>query len=290
MDATQRILELSGKGLSDKEIADKLKVEGVTNAKGENFTLKSVQARRLRARKKRSETSDGSDGMVVAESSDISEGAILTAASEVSGISDAPPSFPASEPSDISDVKQGPKVSETSEASGAQQVSEISDSSDVRQSSEVSDISEINNIASDASDVSESIPLPETWRRQIIQIVQTEIQAMFQSQTVPKLQAATPDLPPTPPEKIPGEKGRPVNPGGRAKIAGTVDKRLEELFQEWRESKGITLSRALDAALWHFLGKPKLSFERSDTAETSDETQPDAWSVLHATQDKDHAD
>jgi hypothetical protein len=233
MDATQRILELSGKGLSDKEIADELKVEGVTNAKGENFTLKSVQARRLRARKKRSETS---------------------------------------------------------EASGAQQVSEISDSSDVRQSSEVSDISEINNIASDASDVSESIPLPETWRRQIIQIVQTEIQAMFQSQTVPKLQAATPDLPPTPPEKIPGEKGRPVNPGGRAKIAGTVDKRLEELFQEWRESKGITLSRALDAALWHFLGKPKLSFERSDTAETSDETQPDAWSVLHATQDKDYAD
>jgi hypothetical protein len=65
------------------------------------------------------------------------------------------------------------------------------------------------------------------------------------------------------PKNFRGEKGRPVNPGKRTKIAGTVNAELERLFQEWRESRGITLSRALDAALWHFLGKPKLSFETS---------------------------
>jgi len=104
----------------------------------------------------------------------------------------------------------------------------------------------------------DSDPIPEGLKYAIVQIVRAEVKAMMESQTVPKLQA---ELPPLPKEKIQGGHGRKVAPGGRTKIASTLDKELERRFQEWREERGLTLSRALDVAIWHFLDKPPLSFE-----------------------------
>jgi hypothetical protein len=138
--------------------------------------------------------------------------------------------------------------------------------------SETSEVSD-KPVASDIPEISDVSLLPEAWKAEIIEIVRQEMQAMMEIQAVPKLQTEALDLPPMPSEKIKGEHGKPINPGKRTKIAGTVDAELERLFQEWREDKGkgITLSRALDVALWHFLGKPKLSFEPSEISETSDE-------------------
>jgi hypothetical protein len=137
--------------------------------------------------------------------------------------------------------------------------------------SETSDVSDDSFGPSGTPDISDITPLPEAWRTEIIEIVRQEIQSMIQDQTIPTPQTEAPDLPPMPSEKIKGEHGKPINPGKRVKVAGTVDAELERLFQKWRESKGITLSRALDVALWHFLGKPKLSFEVSELSEISDD-------------------
>jgi hypothetical protein len=144
--------------------------------------------------------------------------------------------------------------------------------------SETSETSDKTVDVSDRPDISDRTQLPEEWRRQISQMIQTEFKTMMASlQTVQKNQTAQtgpariPELAPMPSERIKGQHGKPVNPGGRVKIAGTVDERLEALFQQWREARGITLSRALDAALWHFLGKPKMSFEISDQSELSDD-------------------
>jgi len=108
-------------------------------------------------------------------------------------------------------------------------------------------------------------PLPEAWKHEIIQIVRAELNAAMKSlQAVPISPKDKPELAPAPPERIMGEHGKKVNPGKRVKIAGTADAELVRLFEQWRQERGITLSRALDAALWHFLGKPALSFERSE--------------------------
>ncbi len=128
--------------------------------------------------------------------------------------------------------------------------------------------------------------IPEKWKQEIKDMIRAELKTFLSSQTVKRSITQDPDLPPMPQEKIEGTKGRPVNPGSRAKIAGTVDSELERRFQEWRESKGISLSRALDAALWHFLGKPKLSFELQDASDAGS----DAWSVLHGTAPEDYED
>jgi len=102
--------------------------------------------------------------------------------------------------------------------------------------------------------------LPDSMRAQIVEIVKAEVRAMLEDPTVPKFQG---ELPPTPAEKIPGEKGRKIAPGGRKKLASTLDRELERRFQEWREERGLTLSRGLDVVFWHFFGKPKMSFEVS---------------------------
>jgi hypothetical protein len=53
--------------------------------------------------------------------------------------------------------------------------------------------------------------------------------------------------------------------GQREKLSTTVDSALFELIKE-RQQAGQQLSHILDSALWHYFGKPKLSFE-SDTSE-----------------------
>ena len=86
------------------------------------------------------------------------------------------------------------------------------------------------------------------------------------------------ELPPLP-TKEKGEKGRPVGKGERVKLAGTCDKALAQRLEGWRKERGMSLSRAIDTALWHFLGKPPLSFEISEVSDK----ESDAWAVLHAT-------
>jgi len=116
-------------------------------------------------------------------------------------------------------------------------------------------------------------PLPEAWKHEIIQIVQAELKTAMESlQAIPESPKQGLELAPAPPERIMGEYGKKVNPGKRVKIAGTADAELVRLLEQWRQEKGITLSRALDAALWHFLGKPKLSFEIPEGAEIERES------------------
>jgi hypothetical protein len=101
----------------------------------------------------------------------------------------------------------------------------------------------------------------DSLRDLIRAIVREEIQAAMESRT---LLTDRIELPPLP-QKMAGPHGKPIGRGQRAKIAGTVDKELARRLEEWRRERGITLSRALDAALWLFLGQPPLSFESDKT-------------------------
>jgi hypothetical protein len=117
--------------------------------------------------------------------------------------------------------------------------------------------------------------IDDDMKAEIVKIVQSEIKAIMENQTVPK---SLIELPPQPKEKEPGEHGRKVAPGGRKKIASTLDEELERLFREWLKERGLTLSRGLDVVFWHFFGKPPMSFE---TPKGTDK-ESDARSVLHA--------
>jgi hypothetical protein len=112
--------------------------------------------------------------------------------------------------------------------------------------------------------------LPEEWKSQIIQIVREEIQAMMESQMLPKDRTElAPKL--SHDQKVMDPKSkRKKGPARRPKIAGTVDPELIHRFEEWRKERGLTLSHGLDTVLWHFFDKPKLSFEISDKSEESD--------------------
>jgi hypothetical protein len=48
--------------------------------------------------------------------------------------------------------------------------------------------------------------------------------------------------------------------GKREKLATTIDATLFELVKE-RQQSGQQLSHILDSALWHYFGRPKLSFQ-----------------------------
>ena len=98
-------------------------------------------------------------------------------------------------------------------------------------------------------------------RKEIVEIVRAEIAAMSDIQIGQNIQ--TIEVPPRPAEKVPSKKSsRKVSPEKREKIATNCDAELLRLFTEWRTKRGLALNRALDAALWHFLSKPKLSFEK----------------------------
>jgi len=102
---------------------------------------------------------------------------------------------------------------------------------------------------------------------QIHEIVRKEIQSVMESQRIQRRPSDLLEVPPSPGEKIKGEKGRPANPGKRVKLAGTVDVELERLFREECTKRGISVSRLLDTVLWHYFGKPRLSFETSDKSD-----------------------
>ncbi len=67
------------------------------------------------------------------------------------------------------------------------------------------------------------------------------------------------DTPPLPPKKGPAGK---AFAGSKKDIRALIDSELWKLFDnECRNRFGGNQSRALDAILWHYFGKPKLSFE-----------------------------
>jgi hypothetical protein len=100
--------------------------------------------------------------------------------------------------------------------------------------------------------------ISEAMKAEIRSIVREELQASSQP---PVAQLELPPLIDTD-KKVLSERGHKMAPAKRPKIAGTVDAELLRLFEDWRKERGISLSRALDTALWHLLGKPKLSFEK----------------------------
>ena len=51
--------------------------------------------------------------------------------------------------------------------------------------------------------------------------------------------------------------------GRREKLSSTVDSALFELIKQ-RQQMGQQLSHILDSSLWHYFGRPKLSFESDD--------------------------
>ena len=51
--------------------------------------------------------------------------------------------------------------------------------------------------------------------------------------------------------------------GKREKLSSTVDSALFELIKQ-RQQMGQQLSHILDSSLWHYFGRPKLSFEADD--------------------------
>jgi hypothetical protein len=222
----ERIMELIAQGKNNAEIEGILKKEGVKNARGKPFTRKTIEMRRLRLKDK--------DKL--------------------------------SEVSDLSDIRNTcDLLSEIAEKSGnlAEADSGASRSLDT-ETSEVSD----QTIPTIEPAAATGETLPEKWKEEIVQLIHREFDSFIHSPDISIHRQApdesTYDLPPIPQDKIPGASGRPVNPGKRVKIAGTVDAELDRLFQEWRDSRGMSLSRALDTALWYFLGKPKLSFEVSE--------------------------
>ncbi len=117
--------------------------------------------------------------------------------------------------------------------------------------------------SSHKSNTPETPLIPKDLQTLIALMVTDEVNARMEGQKYPICQT---EEPPLPKRTATSEKGKPKAPGERVKIAGTIDSVLGAKFDEWRLEKGITLSRALDIALWHFLGKPKLSFEK-DTEE-----------------------
>lgn len=97
------------------------------------------------------------------------------------------------------------------------------------------------------------------------QIVRNEVERMMESirPTSDLLEAA-----PFPSEKLPREgKGRPPSPGHREPLGTTLDGELYKLFREECIKRGMTAARLLDTIIWHYFGKPRLSFEISDESD-----------------------
>jgi hypothetical protein len=232
------------------------------------------------------------------------QGALLSDLSKTSDTRIEPPAEPepiaTSEVSDTSEVIPDQKTESDQTAEQALEsplTSDMSEPTDDTTETLPSDRLDTSDAAqpvmSELSVISDNASMPEAWQDQIRQIVQKELSAMqpeprFNKEDIVQIiqkeltsmQATlqmvqtdqTPSLvpAPTPGERIKGDKGKPVNPGKRVKVAGTVDEVLERRVREWCRENRTTLSYALDAALWHFFGKPKLSFEVSDASETTD--------------------
>jgi hypothetical protein len=70
-----------------------------------------------------------------------------------------------------------------------------------------------------------------------------------------------PEEAPRPPSE--GRKGYTV---ARDKLGITLDPELHKLVLQEAKRRGISISRVFDTALWHYYGKPRLSFEPDDAS------------------------
>lgn len=232
---TRRIFELKNAGKTHAEIAKVLRLDGITNTKGGQFTTGSVQQWILRWNRKHT----------------------TTQTSETSEPSDTTPDEVPSEPSETSDSAQSSDASESSDVSA--HPGEVS---------EPSDTSEMSVLPSEPSDISDDRDMPESWKRQILQMIQTEMRRMMELPTVQKLPTgATMPLPPPVKRVKREETSRMVNPAERVKLGVTLNPRLYELFEEQRAQLGLTASAYLDAVLWNFFGQPDLSSDPSDISD-----------------------
>ncbi len=95
------------------------------------------------------------------------------------------------------------------------------------------------------------------------------------------LPLTTTEEPPLPPKE--GKKFK----GNKADIRVRVDENLGKMFEaDVNRRFGGNASRAMDALLWNFYGKPLLSFETSKEPDK----ESDAWSVLHSTPESAYDD
>jgi hypothetical protein len=170
-----------------------------------------------------------------------------------------------SEITEESDTPVEPELSDQSETGAVTPDAFDAETSAATETHEDPTPAAISSIASDRSDITDTIP--EAWRPQILQMIQTAMETMKTDQTIQIDQTPAMGPAPTPGDRVPGGKGKPVNPGKRVKIAGTVDAVLEKHVRRWMKKQGATLSHVLDAALWHFFGKPPLSFEITETSD-----------------------
>ncbi len=144
----------------------------------------------------------------------------------------------------------------------------------------------------DNVDAESEIGRPENLTREEVTTMSGELETRLRELIETKLRAVRPDLdvsaafpnvkePPLPPKD--GKKFR----GTKADIRVRVDENLGKLFEaDVNRRFGGSASRAMDAILWNFYGKPSLSFE---TSKASDK-ESDAWSVLHGTPEGSYDD
>lgn len=72
---------------------------------------------------------------------------------------------------------------------------------------------------------------------------------------------------PQPPPRLGTHQGSRKHLIERAKLQGTCDRALFELFEQDRQARGFNISQMLDFILFNYYGKPKLSFEPTPPSE-----------------------
>jgi len=133
--------------------------------------------------------------------------------------------------------------------------------------------------------------IPREWMERIIGLVTTTVNAAildyhnFQNDQIEsrvaavvdeKLKSAPDTHQPEPPNQPEGPQPppRPLTYRGsrkhvveRAKLQGTCDRSLFELFEKDRRNRGFNISQMLDFILFNFYGKPRMSFEQTRPSE-----------------------
>ena len=253
-DITTRIVELKGQGLTYPQIAERLNAEGLRTAKGGLFTRTNVQQYVLRFNKRQA-TNTGEAAKagepIATEEPDV----------EPANVGE---SFGQEEP-DVSLAIPCETVAQDSVepeiANGGERCEAIDRESSVAKHGEVCEDSTLANIrqpceALDLAKRGEPIAtLPDQWLAIIRRVVREELSSMQVTQTV--AQTTANDFPTVP--RNPGARGlagkRETLPGCR------VDEVLYNRFNADRAEQRISASDLMNRILWHYYGKPKLSFE-----------------------------
>lgn len=142
-----------------------------------------------------------------------------------------------------------------------------------------------------ASEGASAPEIPREWMERIVGLVTTTVNAAildyhnFQNDQIEsrvaavvdeKLKSAPGTSQPEPPNQPDGLQPPPrprthrrsrKHVVERAKLQGTCDKSLFELFEKDRRDRGFNISQMLDFILFNFYGKPRLSFEQTRPSE-----------------------